>query len=147
GLDRSFQAQRAAYERIFARCGVETIQVHADSGAIGGKGSIEFVLPADAGEDTVVRCSNASCAYAANTERAEFRRSTPSSQGQAALPMEPVSTPGVKTIDELARFLDIPADQTLKAVFYTAARGEESELVFAGIRGDIEVNEVKLKNL
>jgi prolyl-tRNA synthetase len=147
GLDRSFQAQRAAYERIFARCGLETIQVHADSGAIGGKESVEFVLPVETGEDTIVRCTNPACGYAANTERAEFRRSAPSTQGQAPLPMAEVATPGVKTIDELARFLSIPTDQTLKAVFYTAERGGQTELVFAGIRGDIEVNEVKLKNL
>jgi prolyl-tRNA synthetase len=147
GLDRSFQAQRAAYERIFARCGLQTIQVHADSGAIGGKESVEFVLPVETGEDTIVRCTNPACGYAANTERAEFRRSAPSTHGQAPLPMAEVATPGVKTIDELARFLAIPADQTLKAVFYTAERGDEAELIFAGIRGDIEVNEVKLKNL
>jgi prolyl-tRNA synthetase len=147
GLDRSFQAQRAAYERIFARCGLDVIQVHADSGAIGGKESVEFVLPAEAGEDTIVRCTNPACGYAANTERAEFQRSAPSVAGEAPLPMEEVSTPGVKTIEQLARFLDIPADQTVKAVFYTAERGDEAELIFAVIRGDVDVNEVKLKNL
>jgi prolyl-tRNA synthetase len=61
--------------------------------------------------------------------------------------MGPVSTPGVKTIDQLARFLDVPVDQTLKAVFYTAERAGKAELVFVAIRGDVEVNEVKLKNV
>src|SRR6266542_3012042 len=146
GLDKSFEAQRAAYVRIFERMGLDAIQVQADSGAIGGKESIEFILPAEAGEDTIVRCPNPACAYAANTERAEFRRSVPSSAGQEPLPMEDVATPGVKTIDELARFLSVPHDQTLKAVFYAAENDGQTELVFVGIRGDIEVNEVKLKN-
>ena len=144
GLDRSFQTQRAAYERIFERCGLETIQVYADSGAIGGKESVEFVLPVAAGEDTIVRCPN--CGYAANTERAEFQRGQPSSAGQAPQTMEDVATPGVKTIDDLARYLSIPVDQTLKAVFYMAEHADRNELVFAVIRGDIDVNEVKLKN-
>jgi prolyl-tRNA synthetase len=147
GLDHSFQAQRAAYERIFARCGLDVIQVQADSGAIGGKESVEFVLPVESGEDTIVRCPNPACGYAANTERAEFHRSVPSSHGQPPAPMSPVSTPGVKTIDQLARFLDVPVDQALKAVFYTAEHAGQAELVFVAIRGDVEVNEVKLKNV
>src|SRR5439155_25768725 len=93
GLDRSFQAQRAAYQRIFARCGLDAIQVHADSGAIGGKESVEFVLPVDAGEDTVVRCTNRECGYAANAEAAEFRAAPPPA-GQSSLPTAAVAAAG-----------------------------------------------------
>jgi prolyl-tRNA synthetase len=153
GLDESYAAMYAAYQRIFARCGLSVIPVMADSGAIGGKESVEFVLPAETGEDTIVRCENPACGYAANLEKAEFRRTasgagaTPADRAlPAPLPMEEVSTPGVKTIEALASFLGVEPSQTLKAVFYSAERGGRSELVFVGIRGDIAVNEVKLAN-
>ena len=142
GLDASYEAMASAYGRIFERCGLDVAPVHADSGAIGGKESVEYVLPCDAGEDTVVRCGG--CDYAANAERAVFARGAASDE--APLPLEEVSTPGVKTIEALARFLDIEERQTVKAVFYTALTGEAIELIFVAIRGDVPVNEVKLKN-
>ena len=138
GLDRSYQAMVRAYKRIYERCGLDTIMVEADSGAIGGKDSHEFIALAEVGEDTVVLCG--SCGYAANVERAAFKK-TPIPP-EDPLPLEEVATPGIKTIEDLARYLDTPAWRTLKAVMYMA----DGEMVFVAIRGDLEVNEVKLKN-
>jgi prolyl-tRNA synthetase len=149
GMDRAFETMRRAYQRLFARCGIDVLPVLADSGAIGGKESVEVVLLAPTGEDTVVRCPNPGCGYAANVEKAEFRRDEAPADvdGNSTPPMEEVSTPGVKTIEQLAAFLGVPPRQTLKVVFYRARSGQMGELVCAGIRGDIEVNEVKLQRL
>ena len=92
GLDASYDAMFRAYQRIFERCGVPTIPVEADSGAIGGKGSQEFIFPTDIGEDTIVVCPN--CDYAANTEKAEFARPPVDWAGEAPAPLEEVATPG-----------------------------------------------------
>jgi prolyl-tRNA synthetase len=138
GLDLSYQAMVTAYQNIYRRCGLPAIMVDADSGAIGGKDSQEFVVLADAGEDTIALCE--SCNYAANTEKAAFTR--PSQGNEPERPAEEVHTPGVTTIAGLAEFLDVPTSKTLKAVFYVA----DGEMVFVTIRGDLEVNEVKLRN-
>ena len=138
GLDASYQAMAQAYRNIYARCGLSVIMVDADSGAIGGKESAEFILLADSGEDTILICER--CGYAANAEKAKFAKSR--LPMEEALPLEEVHTPGVKTIDELAALLDIPAGRTLKAVFYSG----DGEMYFVTIRGDLEVNEVKLRN-
>ena len=138
GLDISYQAMVKAYKNIFARCGLETVMVEADSGAIGGKDSQEFVLLADSGEDTVLLCPG--CDYAANAEKAAFAR--PPGQHEEPGELEDVHTPGAGTIEELAAFLDIPTSKTLKAVFYAA----DGEVVIVTIRGDLEVNEIKLGN-
>ena len=138
GLERSYQAMVQAYKNIFARCGLPAIMVEADSGAMGGKDSQEFMLLADSGEDTIVLCE--ACGYAANTEKAAFAK--PEQDMEAPETLEEVHTPGVKTIEALADLLDIPTSKTIKAVFYMA----DSELVFVAIRGDLEVNEVKLRN-
>ena len=145
GLDVSYEAMFQAYRRIFARCGVPVIPVEADSGAIGGKGSQEFIYLTDVGEDTIVTCD--SCDYAANAEKAEFSRA-PAAPEQA-LPIEEVETPGVTTIDDLASLLDIPAARTAKAVFFMDTRpGQRTggTPIFAVVRGDLEVNELKLAN-
>jgi prolyl-tRNA synthetase len=139
GLDVSYQAMRRAYERIFARCGLNTLTVEADSGAIGGKESHEFMVVAETGEDDLVYCER--CGYAANVERAEFTKD--SAPHEEPLTIEEVHTPGTSTIQDLARFLGISEAQTLKAVFYVA----DGRIVFAVIRGDLDVNEVKLRNL
>jgi len=139
GLDKSYEAMRRAYVRIFSRCGLPTLMVDADSGAIGGKASHEFMLLADSGEDSVLTCEG--CGYAANAEKAIFVK--PPGPSGPELPLEEVHTPGKKTIQDLVDFLGIGADQTLKALFYVAG----GTLVFVTIRGDLEVNEVKLKNL
>jgi len=137
-LDVSYQKMRQAYMNIFDRCSLPTIEVEADSGAIGGKDSHEFMVIADSGEDLIVYCD--SCGYAANVEKAESVK--PDGANEAPLPMEEVSTPGMKTIEEVAGFLQVPRDRTLKAVFYSA----DDDLVFVAIRGDLDVNEIKLKN-
>lgn len=138
-LERSYQKMVRAYNNIFARCGLPVVMVEADSGAIGGKDSHEFILLAETGEDEVIHCAR--CGYAANAERAVFARPEEEKAGEL-LPLEEVSTPGVKTIKELAGFLGVPVSQTLKAVFYAA----DGAVVFVVIRGDLEINEVKLKN-
>ena len=137
-LDASYDAAYDAYVRIFERAGVPVIPVAADSGAIGGKESQEFIFLNDDGEDGILLCPG--CGYAANAEKADF---TPSpAVGGRASPLEKVATPGQKTIDDLAAFLGIEERQTLKAVFYKA----DGAPVFVAIRGDLDVNEVKLKN-
>ena len=128
-----------AYERIYQRCGLPAIIVDADSGAIGGKESHEFMLIAESGEDQILYCSN--CDYAANLEKADSIKAE--NEKEEMLSLEEIATPGIITIKDLAKFLNIPESKTLKAVFYSA----DGEVVFVVIRGDIEVNEVKLKNV
>ena len=143
GLDRSYDALFQAYTRLFERCGLPAIAVQADSGAIGGKDSEEFMHLTDVGEDQVLICDR--CGYAANTEKADHRKQT--LPPEDSKPLEEVATPGVKTIDELAEFLKVPQEKTLKAVFYAAQTGGPAgEPVFVAIRGDLEVNEIKLSN-
>ena len=138
-LDDSYQAMAQAYRNIYRRSGLPVLMVEADSGAIGGKNSHEFILPATSGEDTVIICSG--CSYAANAEKAAA--SYVELPAEPEQPLEEVSTPGVKTIAGLAQFLGVPEEKTFKAVFYMA----DDELAFVTIRGDLEVNEIKLKNV
>ena len=137
-LEESYQAMAQAYRNIYSRCNLPVLMAEADSGAIGGKDSHEFILPTAAGEDTVITCP--ACGYTANAEKAVGLY--PDVPSEELKPLEEVATPGVKTIASLAEFLGITEAQTLKAVFYTA----DGELIFVTIRGDLEVNEVKLKN-
>ncbi len=137
-LDASYDSMEEAYKNIYARCGLDAIMVEADSGTIGGRDSQEFILVADSGEDTVMICEG--CGYAANAEKAVFVK--PPMQTEEQKPLEDVHTPGLRTIDDLAQFLDVPESKTLKAVFYVA----DGDVVFVTIRGDLEVNEVKLRN-
>ena len=145
GLDRSYGEMFEAYRRIFARCGIPTVAVEADSGAIGGKGSQEFIFLTDTGEDTILLCEQ--CDYAANQEKADFIR-PPALEGDP-LDLEEVETPGATTIEALAGFLGIEQRQTAKAVFVMAEprEGGNPFPVFAVIRGDLEVNEIKLMNI
>ncbi|MDD4924143.1 MAG: proline--tRNA ligase [Dehalococcoidales bacterium] len=139
GLDISYQKMVTAYKNIFSRCGLPVIVIEADSGAIGGKDSNEFMAVSEMGEDEIIYCE--SCSKAANAEKA---KSVKAKAGcSAPLPMEEVSTPGYKTIEEVCGYLKINPVNTLKAVFYMA----DDEFVFVSIRGDVDVNEVKLKNL
>ena len=139
GLARSYDAMVQAYKNIFRRCGLPAVQAEADSGAIGGKESHEFLLPAESGEDALMICPG--CGYAANAERAETTK--PPQDAETPLPLEEIHTPGVKTIEDLVAFMGIPTAKTLKAVFYAC----DGQVVLVTIRGDLEVNEVKLKNL
>ncbi len=138
GLDRQFEAHRVAYHRIFQRCGVPAITVSADVGMMGGSKSVEFMALTPAGEDTLLLCDQ--CGYAANREVAAFRKPAP--PAEALLPVEKVATPHCKTIAELAAFLGVPESRTAKAVFFVAEGGK---VIFAITRGDMEVNETKLR--
>jgi len=137
-LDESYQAMAQAYRNIFRRCGLPVLMAEADSGAIGGKDSHEFLLATDTGEDTVITCP--SCSYTANAEKAESTYPEVEAEPEEAL--EEVATPGIKTISGLAEFLGVLESKTLKAVFYMS----DGEPLFVTIRGDLDVNEVKLKN-
>jgi len=139
GLDISYKKMLQAYQNIYRRCGLTTMVVEADSGAIGGKDSHEFMVITETGEDELIYCED--CGYSANIEKAEsVKESLPEEE---PLPAEEVATPGIATIEEVSSFLGVPHKRTLKAVFYLA----DGEFVFVVIRGDIEVNEIKLKNL
>lgn len=133
----NYDAMRQAYYNIYRRCCVPVVAVQADSGAIGGKQSEEFIFLTEIGEDNIILCS--SCGYAANQERAEFDRGeSAGTDGE----LEEVATPGVATIDALAEFLEIQPKATAKAAFFLV----DGEPTFAVIRGDLEVNELKLLN-
>jgi len=138
GLDSVYQRMLTAFANMYARCGLKSIPVEADSGAIGGKDSHEFMLPAETGEDTVITCPK--CGYAANAEKAVFAKSKAGEPQTIPLPLEEIATPGKKAIEEVATFLGVSAVQTLKAVFYVA----DGEFIFVVIRGDLPVNEIKL---
>ncbi len=137
GLDLSYQAMVRAYKKLYERCGLEVVMVDADSGAIGGKESNEFMLLSTSGEDTIILCEN--CGYGANAEKALF--SKPPGVTEDALPLEEVHTPDQKTIEAVSQYLNVDTRQTLKAVFYMS----DGEFCFVVIRGDLEVNEIKLQ--
>jgi prolyl-tRNA synthetase len=139
GLDEFYPRMHQAYVNIFQRCGTRTIAVAADTGIMGGAMSHEFMAVSAVGEDTLILCS--SCDYAANSERATFIK--PPGTSQAEDSSAEVATPGCKTIQDVADFVGVPAHQTLKVVFSTTDSGE---IVLALIRGDLEVNPVKLAN-
>jgi len=140
GLDAFYPRIIEAYERIFARCGLDPISVEADTGMMGGADSHEFMLPHPDGEDTFMHCE--SCDYAANAERAEFR--LPELEPEPLEDPVPLATPGCKTIADVADFAGVPTRKTLKVVFYTK---DDGEIVLVVIRGDLDVNETKLRNL
>jgi prolyl-tRNA synthetase len=140
GLDRSYRAQDAAYRRIFERCGLDFTVVEADSGAIGGSASQEFMVLAETGEDAVARC--AACGYGANVEKAETGRRPAPWDGETAGPLEDVETPGRGGIDEVVEFLGITPSRMIKCLVYDTEQGH----VVALVRGDLDANEVALKN-
>jgi prolyl-tRNA synthetase len=139
GLDISYEKMRQAYTNIFTRCGLPALLVEADSGAIGGKDSFEFMLVAPSGEDEIIFCE--SCKCAANVEKMVAVKSKV--EVEKPLPLEEVSTPGITAIEDLARFLKVDPNRTLKVVLYAA----DGDLVMAVTRGDLEINEVKLKKV
>jgi prolyl-tRNA synthetase len=129
-----------AYDRIFQRCGLRFVTVGADTGMMGGSASHEFMAFSPNGEDTILLCPNGD--YAANREVATFQRDAASTED--LLPMEEVETPNTTTIAALGEFLNIPLSRTAKAVFYTA---ESGRFIFVVIRGDLDVNETKLRKV
>jgi len=146
GLDRQYQAHYEAYFRIFERCGLPVSAVKADVGMMGGKEAHEFMVLTPIGEDTLLICD--ACGFKANRQIAAFRKIIPPEEG--LLPTEKVATPGCKSIEDLAFFLGVPKSRTAKAVFLTASILQDGEmlerLIFAVVRGDMEVNETKLAN-
>lgn len=138
GLDESYHKMYDAYTRIFTRCGLKFRAVEADAGAIGGSGTHEFMVIADSGEAAIVYCK--ACNYAANVEKAELKPLIAAEEERQD--MEVVDTPGVKTIKEVSAFLNINPDKTIKAIVFQTDKG----LVVALVRGDHEVNDVKVKN-
>jgi len=139
GLDESYNKMYDAYSRIFTRCGLTFRAVEADSGAIGGSGSHEFMVIAESGEAGIVYCGK--CDYAANDEKAELHPICPPSEEQ--LPLDEKATPGMKTIAEVSQFLSTSPEKTIKTLAY---RTDTGTLVLALVRGDHEVNEIKLLN-
>ncbi len=146
GLDESYKAMYNAYDRIFTRCGLTFRPVEADTGAIGGSNSHEFTALAEVGESEIAYCE--SCSMAATVERAQCT-DAPAQDDTAMLPLEEVHTPGTKTIEEVADFLGLDKKQTIKAllfVTYDEETGKENGYVAAFIRGDRELNMIKLIN-
>ena len=141
GLDTSYDAMAQAYRNIFSRCGLDAVMVEADSGSIGGKDSAEFALLADSGEDTVLTCDSEECEYGANLEKAEFIK-TLNAEAKAD-EVEKFPTPGLKTIEALAKAEGVSESKTAKAVFYSI----DDQVYVVVIRGDYEVNETKVRNL
>ena len=138
GLDKSYQDMYDAYTNIFTRCGLNFRPVEADSGAIGGSGSHEFMVIADSGEAEIVFCN--SCNYAANVEKAELFPLEAAEE--ALLDKEEVVTPDCKTIADVCAYLKLPVDHSVKAVAYNSEKG----LILCFVRGDHEVNEIKVIN-
>jgi prolyl-tRNA synthetase len=139
GLNFAYQKMVIACKRIFERLELPVIMAEADSGAIGGKESHEFIFPAATGEDTVISCKQ--CSYAANVERAEFKHIIFNNEDPK--PIDQIYTPNIKTIDDVAEFLELSPQQTLKAVFYCV----DNNIVMVMIRGDLLVNETKLQRI
>ncbi len=140
GLNRSYEVMYAAYERIFSRCGLRFRAVLADTGAIGGSESHEFMVLAETGEDRLALCE--ACGYAANVELAESKKEFSYPQ-EKEKPLEKVATPGVKSVEEVSAFLGVPPSRLVKTLLFKAG----GEVVAVLIRGDLELNEVKLRNL
>ena len=166
-LDDTYQAMGLAYRKIFKRCGLSVIPVKADSGAMGGSGSEEFMVESDIGDNTLILCK--SCEYAANVEKASCAPDFTKASGENTPAFEKIDTPNVKTIDELCAFLKTDPKKFIKTLIYRAVNAEidlssadgcaklerkklsaESPPVYpeaffaVAIRGDLDVNEVKL---
>jgi len=141
-LDETYHVLAKAYATVYRRLRLPAVMVEADSGAIGGKASHEFMVLTPTGEDVVIHCD--ACRYAANSEKARSIKTAVTATAaelEAERPLQEVSTPDRRTIEEVAQYVGLPTDRALKAVFYIA----DGEFVLAVIRGDLEVNEVKLQ--
>jgi len=140
GAEASYRAMYEAYQRIFTRCGLTFRAVEADTGTIGGSFSHEFMVLAETGEDTVVICTE--CDYAANMEKARVRAAAPAELPEP-LPLEKKETPGKRKVAAVTEFLGISPQQLVKTMVYLA----DGQPVAVLVRGDHEVQPVKLKNL
>ena len=137
GLDKSFELHRGAYERIFARLGIPAIPVEASSGNMGGSDSVEFMCPAEAGEDIVVRCPD--CDYAANLEKATSALTPVTDESGPAAP-ERLDTPGARTIEDLDRDYQLPGERQIK----TLVQVIDGQLTLVLVRGDHPLSDQKL---
>ncbi len=142
GVDESYQKMIEAYTRIFSRCGLRFRAVEAETGLIGGTFSHEFMVLAETGEETIVSCTR--CSYAANIEKAEFRR--PVKRGQprdpgSQKPVQKVSTPEKRTVEEVTQFLNVSPQDLVKTLIFESDKGPVAALV----RGDHEISEKKLR--
>ena len=137
-LDRYYAQMHQIYLNIFHRLGIDVVVAESDPGIIGGSEAHEFMLITDSGEDKIIFCNG--CNYRANAEVAVMQK--PQIDNGEPEPTEEIDTPGQTTIEDVANYLGVEKKQTLKAVFYST----DESLIFAAIRGDIEVNETKLKN-
>ena len=146
GLDKSYDDMYDAYTRIFTRCGLTFRPVEADSGAIGGNASHEFTALSEVGESDIAYCE--SCSMAANVEKAACRDAEPSPESEAMLELQEVHTPGTKTIEEVAGFLNIDQTKTIKALLFEKydEDGKADGYVAAFVRGDRDLNMIKLVN-
>lgn len=147
GLDKQYRAHYQAYFDIYNRCGLDVIAVASDTGMMGGKLAHEYMYITEIGEDTLLISEETG--YAANREVATFLK--PKADAEDMAELEKVATPNAKTIAELADFLNVPTAKTAKAVFFTGTFLENQEdvqkLVFGIVRGDMELNETKLRNV
>ena len=146
GLDKSYDDMYDTYTRIFTRCGLTFRPVEADSGAIGGNASHEFTALSEVGESDIAYCE--SCSMAANVEKAVCRDAKPSPESEAMLELQEVHTPGTKTIEEIASFLNIDKKNTIKALLFEKydEDGKADGYVAAFVRGDRDLNMIKLVN-
>lgn len=138
GLEAQYRAHQTAYSRIFRRCGLPVMSVRSDVGMMGGRTAHEYIYVTPIGEDTLLVCPEPGCGYTANRQVARFR--APVVDGGPPRPARKVATPGASTIKDLAALLGVTTDRTAKAVFFMSPE----RLVFAVVRGDLEVNETKL---
>jgi prolyl-tRNA synthetase len=138
GLDVGYQKMFDAYIRIFTRCALQFRAVEAESGLIGGSYSHEFMVLAETGEETIVSCTR--CSYAANVEKAEFKRSETKAQPQAQKPLQKVLTPEKRTVEDVVQFLKVSAKDLVKTLIFETEKGSVAALV----RGDHEISEKKL---
>jgi len=142
GEEESYRKMVDAYKRIFTRCGLKFKVVEAESGLIGGSFSHEFMVLAETGEETIVNCSR--CSYAANIERADFRRSMTGDSlpdPKTFKPLKKVLTPDQRTVEEVTQFLHVSPKALLKTLIFMSDRG----CIAALVRGDHEISEKKLK--
>ena len=142
GANRSYERMYVAYEAIFRRCGLKFRAVEADTGPIGGSFSHEFMVLSDTGEDDIVSCQN--CPYASNLEKAEIlSREDDSKHTEREEELQVVDTPGIRTVDEVTKFLSVRPEKLVKTLIYQTEHGPIAALV----RGDHELNETKLRNV
>ena len=141
---REYQNMFQTYKRIFSRCGLQFRAVEADTGAIGGSQSHEFQVLAESGEDAIVSCNT--CAYAANVQKAEIKTRRPAARelNESSPELAKVSTPGKKSVGEVAEYLKLSAAKFIKTLVY---KTDKNELVAVLVRGDHEVNELKLQSV